>query len=91
MKNEDGCNLERSWNIGVHLDDCKKLQKLEKLPILKRATQRVECIHAPPRRGRYWQSQKKMGTYEPSSGIFFPGKIQKNTQNSEIFSKGLKL
>ena len=28
MKNEDGCNLERSWNIGVHLDDCKKLQKV---------------------------------------------------------------
>ena len=87
--------MDATWK-GPGILECtlmtaKNCKKLEKLPILKRATQRVECIHAPPRRGGYWQSQKKMGTYEPSSGIFFPGKIQKNTQNSENFSKGLKL
>ena len=87
MKNEDGCNLERSWNIGVHLDDCKKLQKVGEIANFETSHTKSGMYSCSTKTREVLAKSEKMETYEPSSGIFSLAKFRKILKILKIFPK----
>ena len=81
MKNEDGCNLERSWNIGVHLDDCKKLQKVGEIANFETSHTKSGMYSCSTKTREVLAKSEKNGNLRTQFRHFFPW------QNSEKYSK----